>query len=147
MAKNVFSDSKCKYEAYDKTEVNSKIVDSTSLTDNTAQTYSGRIIDEKIDSLPKYAVVGGTATTPTQSGEAVADIDYPEGFNKNNCYCIQAGFGSTTQFITNIYQLETSKYYIKEIALNYDKISIMVGFQVPQYTSFDVIAILVKFTD
>lgn len=148
MAKSVFSDSKCKYEAYDKTEVDSKIVDSESLSDNTAQTYSGRIIDEKFDSLPRFAVARGEASTSSDdTGEAVADLEYPEGFNYQNCYFLQVGFGDNANDIINIYERGASKYYIKSYLLTSDSIRIFVGFNVPHPSSFDVVAVLMKYTN
>ena len=113
MAKNLLSDSKCKYEAYDKneidanfykkTEVDAKIVDDESLSDITSQTYSGRIIDEKLNSCFKLSDIKEVSTTVTTTTEThgllgAYTIDYPTGYNKDNTYVLSTRLTYNTDY-------------------------------------------------
>lgn len=75
MAKSLISDTKCKYEAYDKNEVDTLLA---------SKANSSALTDYKLKG--DFAVISGTYDS-TQAPLAY-HINYPTGFNKNNCVVI-----------------------------------------------------------
>lgn len=75
MSKNLFSDSKCKYESYDKNEIDTNF-------------YNKHEVDQKIAVVRGYGYNDATAVLKTFSA------NYPTGFTKNNCAVI--GYKITT---------------------------------------------------
>ena len=78
------------------------IIDSATLTDNTAQTYSGRIADGRFVQNSNIAVITGTLTVDNNHS-AEDTISYPTGFTVSNTYVISAIFGLTGSGITTYF--------------------------------------------
>lgn len=92
------------------TYVNNKVIDNETLTDDTTQTYSGRIIGENLQGLSTYVrnnfvyndnilVLMGTGVTedntsvsPSYTKDFTKVIELPTGFTMTNSVVISAGY-------------------------------------------------------
>lgn len=100
MSKNVFNDNKCKYEAYDKSEVNGLLANKANLTDVYNKSQINNLLNNKANTNEVYvkgdfAILTGTLNV---SGDMVylSGIQYPEGFTQNNCIVISAMLQTTS---------------------------------------------------
>lgn len=72
------------------------IIDSTTLSDNTTETYSGRIIDEKLDNVfPKVVTIEGTWGANSSS----ITFDLPTGYNSSNFTVLNVYLGANHSLV------------------------------------------------
>lgn len=74
------------------------IIDSSTLSDNTTQTYSGRIIDSKLaDVVPEVT----TISTTWSSNSSSFTFDLPTGYNSSNFTVLNVYLGANHSMIYN----------------------------------------------
>lgn len=90
--KYVFDKFGCKHEAYDKKDIDSKIetINNNIKTNNTNITN----LQNNVYTKDNYAVITGNVSMT--DGEGTTNVNYPSGFNKDNCIILSMNIGMST---------------------------------------------------
>lgn len=103
------------------TYANNKVINNNHLTDNTSQTYSGRIIDKKILDLDNKIIDKSNIVTiqfsiiiPSGTVEKTFPIDFPTGFSKNNSVILSAMWTMNPSAESVVWQPLYNNYFVDD---------------------------------
>ncbi len=103
------------------TYANNKVINNNHLTDNTSQTYSGKIIEENFADLSNmYYLKDNIATIqfsiiiPSGTVEETFPIDFPTGFSKNNSVILSAMWSKNPSAESAVWQPLYNNYFVDD---------------------------------